>query len=487
MFNNQIIDYQQLAVAMLNQATTKAAGSTPTTTWGHGPGGVFSHPGLSQQVFNAMLLPHLGLQRVLPVRTSNDMNPLFGIMTGVTAGSGNNPTNPCDDFPSAGLMKLCMHSSVFGRIGLDTNVYNIDRAGELTNRGEFIDLQLLGNPIQNGANMPTIPGFGGAAGALQNEAQKALFETSVEWARRYAPLLYTGNPTNNTAGGGYKEFYGLETLVNDGYRDAETGTACAAADSIVHSFGNQNITSADSDIVGTIQDIVFRLKHLATRTGLGNVRWVMVMPLGMFYRLSEVWAYYYFSRALDGLTFNSSANLNLGIEGATGLRDQMRGNLETRTGQFLMVDGQRFDVILDDAIPETEYVPGQFTSDIYIIPLTVLGGTPVTFMEYFNFDAPGGSMEMARLMAPGDSYQVTDNGMYLWHKKPPTNWCVEMTTMAKPRLILRTPYIAARITNVLWAPLSVHERSPFTSSAYFANGGRTTRVGYGPSFYSVTS
>lgn len=202
--NQNFIDYQQLAMAMLNQVATKAAGSTPTTTYGHGPGGTFSAPGLSQQVFNAMLLPHLGLQRVLPIRLSNDMNPLFGIMTGVTADSGSNPTNVCDDFPAAGLMKLCMHSAVFSRYGLETQVYNVDRAGELTNRGEFIDLQLLGNPVSNGAGAPTVPG--GATGALQNEAQKAMFEFAASWTRKYAPMLYTGTPSNNTAGGGYKEF-----------------------------------------------------------------------------------------------------------------------------------------------------------------------------------------------------------------------------------------------------------------------------------------
>lgn len=485
---NQMIDYQQLATALIAQSggtAQKAAGTSPTNAWGHGPGGLFSHPGLSQQIFNAMLLPHLGLQAILPVRTSQETNPLYGIMTGVTATSGNNPTNVCDDFPSAGLMKLCMTSKVFGRIGLNTTVFNIDRAGEEVNRGEFLDLQMVGQPVTN-TGTPSVPGAGPQA-ALQREAQKNLFEFAASWSRQYARLLYAGTPSNNTAGGGYKEFYGLDTLINTGYRDAETGDACAAADSIIHSFGNQDVSAAAADIVGTVQDIFFRLRHIASRAGLGNVRWVMSMPYGMFYRLSEVWAYYYFSRALDGLTFNSSLNANLGIEGATGLRDQFRGNLETRQGQFLLVDGVRVDVILDDAIEETEYTPGKFTADIYIVPLTVLGGTPVTFMEYFNFNAPGAAMEAAEIFAAPGMYYTTDNGTYLWHRKPPSNFCVELLAISKPRLVMRTPYIAARITDVLWSPVSVHERSPFTDSGYFVNGGRTTRVGYGPSFYSPTA
>lgn len=483
------IDYQQLANALLAQqggVAQKAAGSTPTTTWGHGPGGLFSAAGLSQQIFNAMILPHLGLQARLPLRISNEMNPLYGIMTGMTAASGENPTGECDDFPSAGLMKLCMTSVTFGRIGLDTRVFNIDRAGELTNRGEFIDLQLAGNPIQNNANVPTVPGQT-AAGALQNEAQKALFEFAASWALQYARLLYTGNPTNNTAGGGYKEYRGLELLINTGYQDAESAQACAAADSIVYSFGNNNVTSEAANIVGKVQSIFHRLRHIAGRTGLGQVRWVMSMPYGLFYRLSEVWAYYYFTQMLNGLTFQSGFNMNLDGTEVADIRDGFRGNLESRTGQFLLVDGQRVEVILDDSIPETEVSPGVFSSDIYIVPLTVLGGVPVTFMEAFNFEAPGGSMEMARIMAPGDSYYTSDGGMYLWHKKPPTNFCVEITALAKQRLVLRTPYIAARISNVAWAPETQHERSPFTDSDYFVNGGRTNRNGYGPSFYAPTS
>jgi len=466
----------------------KAVSSTPNATYGHGPGGTFSPQGLDKYVFNAMILPHLGLQSRLPVRTVNDINPLYGILTGVTAVTGDDPTGECDDPPTAGLAKLCTHSAVFGRYSLQTRVFDIEHAGERTNRGEFLDLQLIGNPLlEAGSGVPTVPGQANADNALRQESAKALFELGASYSRKYAPQLYTGNPSNNTAGNGYMEPYGLETLINTGYRDAITGDACAAADSIVESFGNNNITDADADIVGKIQDIFFRLRHIASRAGLGTVNWVMAMPLGMFYRLSEVWAYYEISRALDGLTFNATFNVDVDGAEVTKRINEYRGNLSTRQGQFLMVDGQRIDVILDDAITETEVTPGQFEADIYIIPLTVMGGTPVTYMEYFNYDRPGGSMELARVMAPGDSYYTTDGGMYIWHKKPPTNLCVQLAVWSRPRTILRTPYIAARITNVLWAPLTVHERSPFTDSSYFVNGGRTDYAGYGPSFYSPTS
>lgn len=482
----QAIDYQQLAMALVRE---KAVSSTATNVYAHGPGGLFSPLGLSKNIFNAMILPNLGLQQALQVRTTNEINPLYGIVTGTTATSGSQPTGQCDDPKTAGLMKLCTQSAVLGHMSLQTQVFNIKRVGERVNRGEFYDLRLVGNPVNN-TQWPKMTGAGleGSVIDINSQSAKSAFELASSWAKEYAPLLYAGNPTNNTSGGGYEEYRGLDILINTGYRDAITGIACPAADSIVQPFNNQRITNASADIVGTIQDVFFRLRTIAARAGMGNVKWAISMPYGMFYRLSEVWAYYYFSRALDGLTFNSALHINLGGEGVTKLRDEMRGNLETRTGQFLWIDGTRVEVYLDDAIDETSVSAGVFSADIYIVPLTSsITEEPLTYMEYYNWDSPGGSLAMARLMAPGDSYYTTDNGMYFWHRKPPTNLCVQVAVWSQPRVILRTPYLAARITDVAWAPETVHERQPFNDDPYFVDGGNSNYRGWGPSYWSPTA
>lgn len=482
LYNN--IDYRRLAQELI--LSTKAAGSTPTNIYGHGPGGLLSAPGMDQMVFNAMILPHLGLEARLPLLVSNDTDPHYGIITGVTATTGDNPSTECEDFPVAGTAKLCTHSAPFGRIGLNTRVFDIEHAGERTNRGEFMDFSLIGNPLNEGGSLvPTVPG-GNSGQWLNNEFLKAMFEFGSSWSMTYAPLLYSANPSNNS-GTGYKEFYGLDALINTGYQDAESAQACPAADSIVWAFNNANITSNTADIVGVLQDLFFRLKHIARRSGMGNTKWVICMPYGMFYRLTEVWAYYYITRALTGLTFQTNVNVNVEGDQVTALRDSMRGNLEMRTGQYLIIDGENIEVVLDDGITETEVTPGVFAADIYVVPLTVMGGVRVCYKEAFNFNAPNGSMEMARMMAPGDSYYTTDRGAFMWHKKPPTNWCVEMANLHRPRVVLRTPYLAARITDVAWSPVTQHERSPFTTSGYYVDGGRTSRLGYGPSFYAPTS
>jgi hypothetical protein len=122
----------------------------------------------------------------------------------------------------------------------------------------------------------------------------------------------------------------------------------------------------------------------------------------------------------------TSSVVNVDAEAQVKLRDDMRGNMDDRTGQYLMIDGQQVPVVLDDAITETEVGSGVFSSSIYFVPLTVLGGTPVTYLEYLNYDSPAGAMEAAQTFAPQGTFYTSDSGRFFWIKKPPTNFCVQL-------------------------------------------------------------
>jgi hypothetical protein len=114
----------------------------------------------------------------------------------------------CDDPPVAGLAKLCEQSYVFGRQSRMTRVFELDRLGLTTNRGEFYDFNLVGNPVQGaGPNdqIPSVPG-GGTADQINSEIGKQMFELAVAWGRDFGPRIFTGNPTNNTSGGGDKYY-----------------------------------------------------------------------------------------------------------------------------------------------------------------------------------------------------------------------------------------------------------------------------------------
>lgn len=463
------INYERLADALLTRHKTVPS-STPTGVYGHGSGGLFNHPALERPLFSAMPLPLSGLQSLLPVYPSTTTNPLYGIITGQTATSGSEPDGVCDDPPVHGVLKLCEHSFPFGRQSRQTKVYSIDRFGERLNRGEHFDLQMYGGMPPS--NAPAIPDPSSFAQSVNSDIAKELFQFAVGWSRDFAREFYTGNPTNNTANGGRQYFYGLDYLINTGYRDAVTGMACIAADSKIVDFGSVVVNTNGTLVVQYITAIYHYLQRLARQVGLDPVTWNIVMPAELFYAITSIWPCAYLTTGCQAIGNNSQQQVDAGD--ITSMRDQMR------TGKYLMIDGVRVSVVEDDAITVTES-GGVSLSQIYFVPMTVLGRMPVTYLEYFDYDAPNGTMEAARMFASDGMFYTSDGGAFLWHKKPPTNLCVQMVAYTRPRLLLLTPYLAARLYNVGYTTL-IHERDWDTSGTYFYNGGKT--VGDTFPFYS---
>jgi len=479
------LNYQALARELLTQTAamqiaTKAVSSSPIPAgaYGHGNGGLFSRAGLERPVINAMTLPYLGLMSALPsARGSVFDNPQYGIMTGVTASVGTNPVGVCDDPPTAGLMKLCTQMLPFGRFSRQTPVYDVDRFGRRRDRGDHVDLQFIGNPFQANGDNPMVPTIPNAQPnqALNNELAKALFQLAVAWARDFARAVYAGNPANNTAGGGYKEYFGLDLLINTGRRDAETGIACPAADSTIVTTGGLNISTNGGTVVNTFQAIMRQLKRNARRMGLDPATWVIAMRSDLFYELTRIWPCSY---QTNGCQVTDANGQRVIVNGA----DQVAMRDEMRTGSFLWIDGERVPVVEDEAIAESVVGTGLFESDVYFVPLTVMGGMAATYFEYFDYDASGAVAD-ANVFAP-NTYFATDGGRFLFHKKPPQNFCVQLLAKTEPRLVLLTPQIAGRYTDLRYSPV-IHERSSFPGDPYFANGGSV--YGTAETFYSPTA
>jgi hypothetical protein len=75
----------------------------------------------------------------------------------------------------------------------------------------------------------------------------------------------------------------------------------------------------------------------------------------------------------------------------------------------------------------------------------------------------------------------TDGGKFMWHHKPPKNWCEQWIAKCEPRVRLVAPQLAARLQNVRYQPL-FHMRDALPTDAYFVNGGVSTARA-GPSYY----
>ena len=455
-------------------AQYRAAPSTPSTPYYTGPQGLFGALGLERDIFSTRVQPH-GIASILPTRASVYMNPLFPYLTGFQVPVGSNKENVCDDAPVAGAGKSCLQTATFGRYEYATRTVEIDRLGQLINRGEFDDLRFVNDPLLNSlANItPGVP----QSAALGREVLMRFIELGVSFQNKLGRQVYEANPVNNSGGNGYREFPGLDILIGTGKVDAETGTTCPALDSLLRDAAYKRIDSNAEYYINMLSYMLRTLRTNAMNQNFGDVVWNIVMRPTMFYELTSVWPCAYNTYRCNVIGSNN--------QGFVDAADMNRQRDDMRTGQYLLLDGIRIPVILDSFIQEdtntdnASVTSGCFASDIYIIPMTVRGGMPVTYWEHLDYAKSIGLAQDGQLPA---NFFWTDGGRFMWTFKPPTNWCIQWQSKIEPRLILRTPHLAARLQNVMYCP-TIHENDPINTDPYFVNGGVTTGR-TAPSYYN---
>lgn len=74
-----------------------ASGVPTTPGYAHGPGGLLTYPGVDPAVYSTIIGTLPGMLAELPTRGSNYTNPLYEVITGVYAGTGDEKTAVCDD------------------------------------------------------------------------------------------------------------------------------------------------------------------------------------------------------------------------------------------------------------------------------------------------------------------------------------------------------------------------------------------------------
>lgn len=444
------------AVALLNMVATKDAGTTAGAQL-HGPGGLLATPGLNQQIMNAMIMPR-GLAGRIPIRPSIDTNEIFGIMTGLTASTGDEPTTACSDWPVVGQFKLCKQSIPFGQQGRESQVLNVKYAGQLVNRGEFRDNTLLGKP---NTGDDRLPGAIDWTRALQIESEKKLGELFLGYYRDYAPFMYTGNPAVTAGSQGFVQYRGLNLQINTGHKDTISNIYCPAADSIVIDLNGTSINTSGDTVYAILANVMNNLERLAEQLSL-DVTWAIAGRYGLWQQLTRIWPCVYATTGCPGSIVRSAS-----LEEQTQFRDRLRST------RRLPIEGRDYEFVVDDAITETIAaggVVGTYQSDLYIVPLTA-NGQPMLFWEYFPMIEQ--AIAAANQMAPGGYFSTLDNGRFLFSRLTPTHTCVQVEIIERPRLVLMAPFLASRIQNLRYT-YSVHERDWDPNSPYFADGGGTT-------------
>lgn len=446
------------------------SGFAATTNLLTGSDGIFGQPGLERDVLATRIKPR-GLNSVLPFRATNLEDPIYPYLTGFTdEEDASEPTGSCDDPIEAGQIKSAMLGAVFGKVRRKTEVIDLSELGQIGNRGELQDQVLINDPLGSGDfAVPDGVDFNFAR-IFRSAVAARIAMVGVSFQNKLGQLNWTGDPANNTSGG-YAEYQGLETLVGTGKTDIITSASVPSLDSDVKDFNYATVESDSAELFEVMTMLYRFVKHNAIHMGFTPVQWIWVMRGEAWNQIVDVWPLVYASYRGD--VINSITNQRNGTD-AMAIRE-MSDNM--REGMYLLIDGVRLPVVIDDYLPEATSttdanVPeASYASDIYLLPMTVRGGYQTLYLEYFNFNGQNAAFQAINDGNLGEQAWTSDAGRFLWTNSH-TSHCFAWESVIKPRLILRAPHLAGRLQNVVYSPLQ-HFRNPHPDDAYFVNGGNT--------------
>jgi len=426
------------------------------------PGGMFTTVGMETDVLSTHVTPR-GIGRTLPVFTSFVTDPRYGVFTGWSAEVGSRPSGVCSDGPSSHA-KAATLTAAFGRVQHDTNTIETSAILDQV-RGVNTNLQLIGQVF--GGDSPFNPTTGNVNQALNMVVLHEMIGVGVQFERDFAALTWQGTPANNNAGGGHKEFPGLDSQIATGQVDAESNAAVPALDSTIIDYNFAAVDGTTKDIVSDMLYTENYLFHLAERTGMAPVTWKLVMRPELWYEISAIWPCRYNTNRCTNIAGTNPVVINDNYNVIQ--RDNMRRSMT------LEMNGRTYQVETDDGIYEynnansASVAAGSFASAIYFVPTMVRSNFPVLYWEakdYRNINA-----EISVLGQGARNLEFwTDGGRFMWAVDQSGGWCFKLKAKTEPRLILRTPHLAAKIQKVKYTPAK-HTASYDPASPYYLAGG----------------
>lgn len=481
---SRIVDSKSKQFGMKHNPTTVS----PQGPYVHGPGGLLSYPGQNPTMFSAMIQPWLGMVSAMPRIDSGPIfpladpryggyeTPLLSTIMGVTEGDddwSDQPEEVCDDPPTGGDLKICTQTFEYGRFSKSLKQIDRSNLGRLNNLGETTDFRLMNPQAQDNPLQPAGSQYQ-AGNWINDEITTRIYNAAVGFQRMLAPLVYSGTPTNNSAGGGRAQFLGFNNIYTTGRVDFISQVACPGMDSLLIAF-NAAVTGTNLQglyLYQVLEEAFWRQELQAETAGLAPVQWQLSMDINLFRELTQIIPIQQYVRVIATINaINGSANgahLNFSGEQANAARQEMY------EGRWIPLMGKRVPVVLENPTTiGTTYTASTntSTSKIYLHPMTVMPARiPVTYWQFFNFDNEQGR-KFDELISKGLTY-TTDGGKFLWSTAL-KNWCGQLAWLAKPRIISHTPQLGTVISGIRFTPtLYAKDAYPSNSSFYF-DGGRT--------------
>ena len=427
-----------------------------------GTWGIFADPHARPERFSALQRPDDFVQ-LLPAVRSQYTDSITEILTGQTAGGTTNADDFCGDPPVPGDLKVCQQTVAWGNYYVKTDLAAMILLGQRRSRSDVPAQILNAGPSMSN---PYIPDIMFRLNDGDSHLRAELYKVGVDQQRQLALVSMRGQAgVDNNRTGWFSEFAGLDSKITTGITDSITGLACAVVDSVVESW-NTGITATDAHgrtIVEAMTDAMFAVKERAAGVGMADTNWVIVMRREAFRRMTEVWACNYSTFRCDATAAGTTTNV-LDIE-----INKLR--LEMWNGRYLLIDGVPVPVVFSEGILHESIANRRWKSDIYIVPMS-WAGRPLTYMEYFPVDNAE-STEFGNFV-DADSYDVLNNGMYLAGTEM-TALCKEYHFQARMRMILETPFLAARVDDVIYTYLP-QTREAIPGTSLYADGGISKRT-----------
>jgi hypothetical protein len=445
----------------------KAPVVTPTTNIMHGPNGLFGIAGIDHNVLSLRVAP-TGISTVLKAFPDRNMNPLYPYITGIQTLPGQNePQTRCETCLSSEI-EACLQTAQYGYVCRETATLEPSRLIERVNSGES-DLTLVNDILGGGGDVMAAINRYDKGSILQVATTLAMLQVGMMFQNALAPMYWTGNPVNNV-GTGYMEFPGLDILIGVNKVDAVTGARCQALDSDVKDFAYQNINTVAGNTFLIVRLLSY-LEEYIYRNAVGQhllpCEWVWVMRPELWYELTEVWPVAYLTTRNITLPAGNTHYMD-----ATRIND-MRDNM--RRSMTLSVNGRTHRVVEDTGVHEqnpadtAHLIPGEFASNIYLVPLKYLGNRDGTYLQFKDYRFAAPDIKAARLTED----MWTDDGRFRWtHER--LKFCYTLSGTVEPRIILKVPQLAGRLNNVKYVPAQ-HFRDWDEDSDYFYKGGVSVR------------
>jgi hypothetical protein len=419
-------------------------------------GGLFGVTGMHPQVVAAVVNP-IGIQEWFNWVPMEEDSPIYDALVDIDT-TTTAQDSPCDECGKPEF-KECAQTAVLGRYCQQTEEFQIDEIGRKMNRG-VPEIALFGN-VTNPSGGVIIP----QGQPISDRFVLNVMATGYNLAMDVGSEMWVGDGT--VAGsGGRKRMMGLQSIVNTGKFDALTYADCDMLDSYLKDY-ESNVVGEDGSpsILANLRAVVRSVNYRIMGMGFSpdTADQAFVMSTRAWEQVAEAAACEYGLVCAD----NSAPTRQDAV--ATRQRAE-----EWMNQRYLILDGKRYSVMIDNMKPyTTEYYGNvtKFCEDIYFLTKSVAGRT-IFWGEYQDFNRTAGdTMAWLRSTFGVSGFAVTDGGKFLHAPTYSGGYCFDVRTIFKPRLLCIMPQLQGRLQNVCYVPEGYYPDATGSGGTYELSGG----------------